>query len=174
MLDYDIDYPAVKLIKDSQPTITAILTKIINKCYQLNTFPECMKKAIIIPIYKKENPDEISNYRPISILPILSKIFERSAVDQMVEYLEKNNLIIPNQHAYRKLYSTVTCLTEVINHVHNLLENKKHTAIASLDLSKAFDSINHKLILKKLTNLGLKTEAVLYIKSYLANRRQKT
>ena len=168
------DEIGAKLIKDSKTTITPILTKIINKCYKLNTFPECMKKAIIIPIYKKENPDEISNYRPISILPILSKIFERSAVDQMVEYLEKNNLISPNQHAYRKLHSTVTCLTEVINHVHNLLENKKHTAIASLDLSKAFDSINHKLILKKLTNLGLKSEAVLYIKSYLANRRQKT
>ena len=163
-----------KLIKEGKTTITPLLTKIINKCYQLNTFPECMKKAIIIPIHKKENPDEISNYRPISILPTLSKIFERSAVDQLVEYLENNSLISPNQHAYRKKHSTVTCLTEVINHVYNLLENKKHTAIASLDLSKAFDSINHKLILKKLANLGLKTEAVLYIKSYLANRRQMT
>ena len=168
------DNIGAKLIKDSKSTIAPLLTKIINKCYKLNIFPECMKKAVIIPIHKKENPDEISNYRPISILPILSKIFERLAVDQLVEYLEKNNLISPNQHAYRKLHSTVTCLSEVINHVYTLLENKKHTAIASLDLSKAFDSINHKLILKKLRNLGLKPEAVLYIKSYLNNRRQKT
>ena len=108
----------------------------------MNTFPESMKNAVIIPIHKKENPDEISNYRPISILPTLSKIFERSAVDQLVEYLEKNNLLSKNQHAYRKQHSTVTCLMEVINHVYNLLENKKYTAIASLDLSKAFDSIN--------------------------------
>ena len=168
------DNIGAKLIKDGKNAIAPLLTKIINKCYQLNTFPECMKKAIIIPIHKKENPDEISNYRPISILPTLSKILERSAVNQLTDYLENNNLISPNQHAYRKRHSTVTCLTEVINHVYNLLENKKHTAIASLDLSKAFDSIDHKLILKKLTNLGLKTEAVLYIKSYLANRKQVT
>ena len=168
------DNIGAKLIKDGKNTIAPLLTKIINKCYQLNTFPECMKKAIIIPIHKKENPDDISNYRPISILPTLSKILERSAVNQLTEYLEKNNLISPNQHAYRKQHSTITCLTEVINHVYNLLENKKHTAIASLDLSKAFDSIDHELILKKLTNLGLKTEAVLYIKSYLANRKQVT
>ena len=168
------DNIGAKLIKDSKSTLTPILTKIINKCYEMNTFPESMKNAVIIPIHKKENPDEISNYRPISILPTLSKIFERSAVDQLVEYLEKNNLLSKNQHAYRKQHSTVTCLMEVINHVYNLLENKKYTAIASLDLSKAFDSINHSLLLKKLSKLGLKREAVLYIKSYLLNRKQVT
>ena len=168
------DNIGAKLIRDSKTTISTPLTKIINKCYHLNTFPECMKNAVIIPIHKKDNPDEISNYRPISILPTLSKIFERSAVDQLVEYLEKNKLLSPSQHAYRKRHSTVTCLMEVINYVYNLLEKKLYTAIASLDLSKAFDSISHKRILEKLTNLGVKTEAVLYIKSYLSNRKQVT
>ena len=168
------DNIGAKIIKDAKHTISPILTKIINKGYQTNIFPSCMKKAVIKAIHKKDSMDDISNYRPISILPTLSKVFERAAVDQLVTYLEENKLLSNNQHAYRKQHSTITCLVEVINHIHKLLDNNRCTAIASLDLSKAFDSISHELVLEKLSKLGLQTNAILWVKSYITNRKQST
>ena len=168
------DKIGAKIIKDIKHTISPILAKIINKGYKTNTFPNCMKKAIIRAIHKKESTNDISNYRPISILSTLSKVFERSAVNQLVRYLEGNKLLCKNQHAYRQLHSTVTCLAEEMNHIYQLIDDKRLTAIVSLDLSKAFDSIDHQLILKKLYNLGLERTAVLWIESYLTNRKQIT
>ena len=168
------DNIGARLLKDIKTTITPVLTKIINRGYQLNIFPDCMKRAVIKPIHKKDSEDEISNYRPISILPTLSKVFERSAVDQLVYYLEQHNLISPNQHAYRKKYSTITCLTEVVNYIYSLLDKSRRTAIASLDLSKAFDSICHTRLLKKLRKLGLQENPVMWINSYLTGRKQVT
>ena len=168
------DNIGAKIIKDIKTTISPILTKIINKSYETKTFPNCMKQAVIKAIHKKESPDDISNYRPISILPTLSKIFERAAVDQLVYYLEENKLLCRNQHAYRLLHSTVTCLVELCNYIYRLLDNKSCTAVASLDLSKAFDSINHQLILKKLAGFGLDGNSISWIGSYLTNRKQTT
>ena len=168
------DNIGAKLIKDMKPTITPVLTRIINTGYKCNTFPNCMKKAAIKVIHKKESTDEISNYRPISILPTLSKIFERAAVNQMVTYLETNNILSSCQHAYRKFHSTVTCLFEVVNHIHQMIDNNRLTAVASLDLSKAFDSISHQLMLEKLHKLGIGKNSTLWISSYLTNRTQLT
>ena len=168
------DMIGAKLIKDMKQTISPILTKIINKGYQSYTFPNCMKNAVIKALHKKGNTEDISNYRPISILPTLSKIFERAAVDQLIAYLEENKLLSKNQHAYRKKHSTVTCLVELINYVHSKIDKKRYTAIASLDLSKAFDSISHQIILKKLEKLGLGRNAVKWINSYLTERKQTT
>ena len=165
---------SAKLIKDSKEIISPILMKIINIAYETATFPTCMKNAVIKPIHKKSDPDEISNYRPISILPTLSKVFERAPTDQLVEYLENNNLLSKNQHAYRKRHSTKTCLVELINYIYKLLDLKRYIAIASLDLSKAFDSISHSLILQKLSKMGMSENTIRWIKSYLSNRRQKT
>ena len=168
------DNISAKIIKDIKPVIAPLLTQIINKGYETNTFPDCMKQAVIKPIHKKENTDDISNYRPISILPTLSKIFERAAVDQLTKYLEENKLLSKHQHAYRRFHSTVTCLVELLNHVYQLIEKKLFVAVISLDLSKAFDSIDHQLILKKLATLGLENSSVRWIESYLTNRRQTT
>ena len=163
-----------KILKDGKITITPYLTQIVNLSYKWNIFPDNMKIAVIKPLHKKEDINLIGNYRPISLLPVLSKIFEKSATNQLIKYLEENNLIAHNQHAYRKGHSTTTCLAEVLNHVHKLVDQKKHCGIVSLDLSKAFDSINHDLLLNKLIKLNLSTTALLWIKSYLTNRHQKT
>ena len=163
-----------KILKDAKTTIAPYLTRIVNLSYKSKIFPDNMKDAIIKPLHKKEDVNIIGNYRPISLLPVLSKIFEKSATNQLIKYLEENKLIAPNQHAYRKGHSTTTCLAEVLNHVHKLVDQKKQCAIVSLDLSKAFDSINHDLLLNKLLKLNLSTPAILWIKSYLTNRHQKT
>ena len=163
-----------QILKDSKQVIAPIMTKIINLGYDTNSFPSSMKEAVIKPLHKKEDTNIISNYRPISILPCLSKIFEKSAANQLTKYLENQNLISASQHAYRKQHGTKTCLFQIINYVQKLLDDKKLVAIVSLDLSKAFDAINHEMLLAKLIKLGLSESSLLWIKSYLSGRKQRT
>ena len=163
---------SARIIKDAKETIAPVLTKILNLSYDKNIFPTSMKIAKIKAIHKKEDYNDFSNYRPISILPALSKIFERSATNQLIDFLETNNIINSNQHAYRKAHNTATCLFEVTNYLYQILDEKKLAAVISLDLSKAFDSINHNLLLNKLSTMGLSENSILWVKSYLTNRQQ--
>ena len=165
---------SARLIKDAKQIIAPYITKMINLGYETNTFPDCMKVTNIKALHKKNNVEDISNYRPISILPTLSKIFERAATDQLVSYLEINNLINRNQHAYRKGHSTQTCLVELTNILYENMEKKKYSGVASLDLSKAYDSISHSLLLHKLAQLGLGEDSIQWTSSYLTNRKQRT
>ena len=163
-----------RLVKDAKQIIAPIITNIINIGYKTSSFPDCMKVTIIKPIHKKDSTDDIANYRPISILPTLSKIFERSASDQMLNFLESQKKISNSQHAYRKKHSTTTCLVEVLNRIYKFLDMKMWVAIVSLDLSKAFDSISHSLLLHKLAKLGMHENCINWVKSYLQNRKQVT
>ena len=165
---------SARILKDSKDVILHVLTKMVNLSFRTNTFPESMKAAIIKCLHKKDSTEEPSNYRPISILPIISKIFERAAVDQVAQFLESNHLISRNQHAYRKGHSTVTSLFEVTSYIYQEMDKGQRVGMASLDLSKAFDSISHTHLLQKLTNIGLGEDVVKWMKSYLTNRRQKT
>ena len=113
------DNISAKLIKHCSEVIAPFLTKIINQGYKTKTFPDILKKAIIKPIFKKDDPNDISNYRPISILSIISKIFERCASNQMISFLIPNDIIHPSQHAYQKGHSPITCLFELLNEIYN-------------------------------------------------------
>ena len=168
------DYIDSRLVKDLKKTLSPILTKLINLGYKTQKFPNCLKRAIIKPIFKADDYNQISNYRPIAILPIISKIFERAATDQLMDFLVENNLITKTQHAYLKNHSTVTCLAELVNHIYKMLDNRLHTAIVKIDLSKAFDTINHQKLIQKLNNLGLHEDSLSWIASYLSSRTQKT
>ena len=165
---------SARILKDSKEAILPIMTALVNLSFKTSTFPESMKAATIKCLHKKNSTEEPSNYRPLSILPILSKIFERAAVDQIVQFLEANNLISHNQHAYRKGHSTVTSLTEVTNFIYKEIDKGNIVGMASLDLSKAFDSISHTHLLQKLTEIGLGPSTVKWTESYLSNRTQKT
>ena len=168
------DHLDVSLIKDLKTAISPILTQLINLGYKQQKFPDSLKIAIIKPIFKDKDQNEISNYRPIAILPILSKIFERAATDQIMDYLVKHNLLTKTQHAYLKKNSSNTCLVELINYIHQMLDTNFQTAIVKIDLSKAFDTINHEKLLVKLENLGLHEDTCNWVKSYLQNRTQRT
>ena len=133
-----------------------------------------MKKAIVRAIHKKDNTEEPTNYRPLSILPVLSKVFERSATDQLLIYLEENRLLNEIQHAYRKHHSTHTCLSDIVNHIYRENDQGNLVGMASLDLSKAFDTINHSHLLYKLSKLGLGTKSLDWCQSYLKERTQQT
>ena len=168
------DNIGIRIINDLKEIIAPILANIINIGYESQCFPDCMKEGVIKPIYKKEDRNNISNYRPITVLPTISKVFERSAADQIIEYLESHGLISRKQHAYRKGHSSNTCLMESTNFIYKNKDQNKYTALVSLDLSKAFDSIDHQLLLDKMSNLGMSVQSINWIKSYLSNRRQRT
>ena len=167
-----VDGINARILKDASDIIAPTLTKIINLGYETNTFPDILKVAAVKPIHKKDCHNNPANYRPISILPTISKVFERSAVDQLVNFLE--TILSASQHAYRKGHSTTTCLAEVTNKIYESLDKNLIVGMVSMDLSKAFDSICHTHLLQKLSDMGLHENAVFWIKSYLHLRKQKT
>ena len=166
------DELSARLIKAALPVILEDLKDLVNLSYKTKIFPDHLKKATVKALHKKGGNNDPSQYRPVSILTIISKIFERSAVDQLVDHYNKHKLLNAKQHAYRKFHSTTTCLFELVETARKHIDNGNLVAIASLDLSKAFDSLAHNLILKKLNEMGLNETATSWVQSYLTNRKQ--
>ena len=103
-----------------------------------------MKIAKIIPIFKGGNPEEVGNYRPVSLLPICSKIFEKLIARRLLEFLEKNNFFYKNQYGFRKNCSTQIAISELVNGIQNEMDRGYVCLAVFLDLKKAFDTVNHK------------------------------
>ena len=121
----------------------------------------------------KEDKEKAEYYRPVSILSVISKVFERSATDQLMEYIEANRLLSNTQHAYRKGHSTVTCLADLVDEIRRRRDRKETVGVIGMDLSKAFDSINHNILQKKLEEIGAGPQLITWMKSYLSNRIQQ-
>ena len=133
-------------------------------------FPSELKLADVIPVFKKEDPTLAKNYRPISLLPTVSKIFERIMLNQITTYI--NEYLSPFLCGYRKGFSTQTALSFLIEKWKKILDNKGYGAAILMDLSKAFDTINHELLIAKLHAYGFTRESLLIIHSYLSDRWQ--
>ena len=125
-----------------------------------------------MPLYKSGCKFDINNYRLISILPAISKIFEKAIAYRLVNFLENNNLLSNCQFGFRKNSSTQSALLHFVSKVYSELDKKSHVASVFLDISKAFDSLNHDILLVKLNNIGLRGPAYDLIKSYLTERKQ--
>ena len=164
-----------RIIKDIKIALSEPLSRLINTSFETSVFPADMKHAVVRPIFKnKGTVNDPQYYRPISILTTLSKIVERAAVNRLVSYLEDNNKLFCSQHAYRKHHSTTTSLVEITEYIHNEIEKKQIPAIIATDLSKAFDSVSHGMLLRKLQDMGLHKDCTEWIGSYLAERTQIT
>ena len=148
-------------------------TDIINTSFKYQKFPERFKKAIVKPIPKISNPLSSSDFRPISLLPAFSKIIEKIAAKQMIDYLRNTGYLDNLQSAYKEAHGTTTALLNVTDDIYEALENSELTFLVLLDYSKAFDCANHRLILAKLKAAGLCEDALLWVKSYLTGRSQK-
>ena len=161
-----------RFVRDAIDEITPSLTELVNMSYREKVFPDTMKEAIVRPLFKKEDKEKPEFYRPVSILPVISKVFERSASNQMMEYLGNHGILSPTQHAYRPNHSTVTCLADLVDEVRRRRDKNETVGVIGMDLSKAFDSINHNILLKKLIEIGVGPNVVTWMKSYLTNRKQ--
>lgn len=145
---------------------------LINKSLSEGRVPEMWKIAKIVPIYKSKSKDTFSNYRPISLLPSISKILEKVVHKQTYNFLMKNDIMNKNQYGFRRNHSTINAVTEFVIKTIDSLEKGDSVLSAFLDLSKAFDTIDHNIMLHKLEFYGIRGVALQWFKSYLSNRKQ--
>lgn len=163
---------STKLLKRISHIIATPLTMIINQSLCTGIFPNDLKIAKVIPIYKKENPHIFDNYRPISLLPAISKVFEKCVFKQLYKYFIDNNLFYKSQYGFRTLHSTELASVEIIDIIKQDLDTGKLPLGIFLDLSKAFDTLDHNILLHKLNYYGVKGTPLSWFRSYLTNRFQ--
>ena len=153
-------------------SVTAILD-IINSSLRSGIFPKRWKKAIVVPIPKLDTPLSPSDFRPISLLSVLSKILEKVVSKQIVCYLTHHLLLDPNQSAYRKQHGCPTALLKITDDLHVALDKLEVAILTLLDYSKAFNCANHDILLAKCKSLGFSNLALTWVNSYLSGRSQK-
>ena len=163
-----------KLLKVIAPVIIKPLTLLINQVLTTGTFPDNLKIAKVIPICKKGDPSLFENYRPISLLPAISKVLEKIIALQLSSYFEKNKFLFDNQYGFRPKHSTEHAALELIDRITNKMDTNEIPLNIFLDLSKAFDTIDHTILLNKLKYYGLKGPTLNLFQSYLSNMKQYT
>ncbi|CAK1585439.1 unnamed protein product [Parnassius mnemosyne] len=152
--------------------LTPIITKIFNNSINTGTFPTLWKDAQIIPLPKKSNPKSFCDYRPISILPFLSKILERLVQQQLNLFLNQNNLLNTFQSGFRPGHSTVTALVKITDDIRAGMENRQVTILTLLDFSNAFNTVDFDILLAVLRSINVSPAATDWFRSYLFGRRQ--
>ena len=158
---------ALRFLRDALCVIVPYLTCIVNTSLVTGVFPESWKHALVVPLYKNGDPDIVNNYRPVSILPVVSKILEKIVAKQLSEYLEENKLLSNTQHGFRPMLSTETALTTITDKIYESMDNKKIAMLTLCDLSKAFDSVHHQTLLHKCSLLNIDE---FWFNNYLDNR----
>ena len=166
---YDIP---TKVLKLSSEIVSGYLSELYNKSEHNNEFPNNLKLANIIPVHKKNTTSLLKNYRPVSLLPIISKLFENNMYTQILNYIKI--YLSPFLFGFRKGHSTEHCLLSMLEMWNKALDDKKHAGAVLTDLSKAFDCLNHELLIAKLSAYGFDENSLTFIYSYLRNRKQRT
>lgn len=162
----------IKVIKNAKQELAPVLTHLINSSFISGHFPNSLKISKTIPIFKKGHRSNMSNYRPISLLPVISKIYEKAMYNRFKNYLDETSLIDNVQHGFRSGFSTITAATQYIESIIDSIDKKEQVIGISMDLSKAFDRVCHSTLLKKLTDMGVNNKEHKWFESYLQNRHQ--
>ena len=166
---YD-DLP-ISVIKQHIEFLAEPLSAFFNKCFDDGIFPEQLKIAKVIPLHKKGSQTDIKNYRPISVLPTISKIFEKLIKVRLVTHLNRNKVLNKRQFGYQKGVGTAEAICTLIDDVVEKLNQKLKVAGIFLDLSSAFDTVNHTLLLAKMEHYGVRGKVLDLFYSYLTNRK---
>ena len=177
----------IKLLKESSPGHDAIHSKVIKSSYQhflkpltylinlsfsTGIFPDKLKTACVIPLYKSGDKSEIINYRPVSLLSVFSKIFERLMYNRVVSFFDTKNLFYELQFGFRKKYNTSLAIMYLVDKITTAFNNNEYVLGLFIDLSKAFDTVDHRILLSKLYKYGLRGVIHKWMSSYLSNRYQ--
>ena len=168
----DIYSISPEIVKLSNQIVADALAIIFNRCIREGHFPDALKMAKIIPVHKADSVLTVSNYRPISLLPIFSKIMERLIYNQFIEYIEKYNILSDLQFGFQKNKSTEHAISTIFTNITNALKNKQSSYCIFLDFAKAFDTVNHDILLQKLKYYGVQGITLKLFESYLSNRTQ--
>ena len=145
---------------------------IINQSLITGIVPDSLKIAKVIPIYKKNETFLVDNYRPVSLLTSISKVFEKVVYEQLVSYFKKYKLLYDSQYGFQEGHSTELAALEVVDSIITDLDTRKNTLAIFMDLSKAFDTLDHQILLKKLYHYGIRDTSLQWFASYLTDRTQ--
>jgi len=159
------------ILKDCAEALTRPLTQLFNMSLDKSSVPKEWKRANVVPVFKKGDPTQTNNYRPISLLPIVSKILERLIYNKIINFIRPK--LTSMQHGFLAKCSTTTQLLTVFSKINNILDSRTQTDVIYFDLSKAFDSVPHAPLLAKLKTFGIQGKLLTWITSYLTNREQR-
>ena len=160
-----------KFVKMARVALAPILTKLYNKCLQQECFPDEFKVGQVIPIPKTLAPKELGEFRPISLLNLFSKVFEKVLKTKIMDFIGKYNILAPEKYGFTANSSTKLAITTIYDKFLNNLDKNHYTCAIFLDIKKAFDSLDHKILLKKLDRYGFRGKIWNLLKSYLENRK---
>lgn len=160
------------IIKEVIDFIVRPLTYICNLSFQRGVFPNNMKSAKVIPIFKNGDKHYMDNYRPVSLLPQFSKILEKLFVKQLDLFIGKYELLSEHQYGFRENRTTTYAVMEMVEEITKAVENDECSTGIYIDLQKAFDTIDHSQLLRKLEKYGIRGIAYSWLESYLENRQQ--
>ena len=160
------------VLKIISPCVASPLVYLCNKSLEQGIFPNELKLANVLPLYKADDPFVFNNYRPVSLLCVLSKVFEKVMYNRLIDYLETYKILVYYQFGFRKNHSSYMALMSLMDQLIFSLENKKHVIGLFLDFSKAFDTVDHDIMLCKLSYYGIRGNALKWFESYLRGRQQ--
>ena len=162
----------LKLLKVVADIIVVPLCRIINLSFSTGVFPEILKVAKVIPLHKGGSTEELNNYRPISLLSVFDKIIEKIMHAKLYSFLEEHGILFKNQFGFRKKCNTAHSLLEITEQIKESIDNGKFGCGIFIDLKKAFDTVNHKILLLKLEHYGIRGALLNWFESYLTDRKQ--
>lgn len=168
-----LDGISAKALKIASPAIISAVTKMCNLSIQTGHFPAPWKEAKVVPIYKSGSRDDCNNYRPVSVLPILSKILERHVYNYLYQYLQQHDILTSTQFGFRKNHSCQTALLSLTEEMYEAINEGKFFGMVQLDFSKAFDLVNHELLIQKLKLHKCDDKSLQWFRSYLNDRKQR-
>ena len=168
------DKVPISVVEDCLEHILPTPTDLMNHSFSSFVFPRAWRKGEVVPHPKEGDHEVANNNRPVSLLPVFSKVAERIAMRQFNDYLTLHNRLTRHQSGNRSLHSTETLSLLVTDDIFRAMDSRQITAMVLIDLSKAFDSLCHSTLLSKLQLLGTSEKALLWFKSYLSDRQQCT